>query len=286
MYNKFSGERMSEYRLLIETDDTKGLVYNISKVLYEYNLNIESNSEYVDNETNEFFMRTVITGEFDQEKLLKDLKNILPKNSIIKLTTKEKKNIVILATKEMHCLGDLLIKHEAGDLDANITAIISNRDSLKNLVEKFNIPFEYVSHENLSREDHEDLVIKAIKKYKHEYIVLAKYMRILTPTFIRTFPKQVLNIHHSFLPAFIGANPYKQAHSRGVKIIGATSHWVTDDLDEGPIIAQDITRVDHSYSWEDMRDAGRNVEKVVLSKALDLVLKDKVFIYGNKTVIL
>ena len=277
---------MSEYRLLIETDDTKGLVYNISKVLYEYNLNIESNSEYVDNETNEFFMRTVITGEFDQEKLLKDLKNILPKNSIIKLTTKEKKNIVILATKEMHCLGDLLIKHEAGDLDANITAIISNRDSLKNLVEKFNIPFEYVSHENLSREDHEDLVIKAIKKYKHEYIVLAKYMRILTPTFIRTFPKQVLNIHHSFLPAFIGANPYKQAHSRGVKIIGATSHWVTDDLDEGPIIAQDITRVDHSYSWEDMRDAGRNVEKVVLSKALDLVLKDKVFIYGNKTVIL
>ncbi len=286
MYNKFSGEKMSEYRLLIETDDTKGLVYNISKILYEYNLNIESNSEYVDNESNQFFMRTVITGEFEQEKLLKDLTSILPKNSIIKLTTKEKKDIVILATKEMHCLGDLLIKHEAGDLDANITAVISNRDSLKNLVEKFNIPFEYVTHEDLSREEHEELVIKAIKKYKYEYIVLAKYMRILTPTFVRTFPKQVLNIHHSFLPAFIGANPYKQAHSRGVKIIGATSHWVTDDLDEGPIIAQDITRVDHSYSWEDMRDAGRNVEKVVLSKALDLVLKDKVFIYGNKTVIL
>jgi len=286
MYNKFSGEKMSEYRLLIETDDTKGLVYNISKVLYEYNLNIESNSEYVDNETNVFFMRTVITGEFEQEKLLKDLKDILPDNSIIKLTTKAKKDIVILATKEMHCLGDLLIKHEAGDLDANITAVVSNRDSLKNLVEKFNIPFEFVTHENLSREEHEELVIKAIKKYDYEYIVLAKYMRILTPTFVRTFPKQVLNIHHSFLPAFIGANPYKQAHSRGVKIIGATSHWVTDDLDEGPIIAQDITRVDHSYSWEDMRDAGRNVEKVVLSKALDLVLKDKVFIYGNKTVIL
>lgn len=277
---------MSEYRLLIETDDTKGLVYNISKILYEYNLNIENNSEYVDNETNQFFMRTVITGDFEQAKLLKDLTSILPENSIIKLTTKEKKNIVILATKEMHCLGDLLIKHEAGDLDANITAVVSNRDSLKNLVEKFNIPFEYVTHENLSREEHEDLVVKAIKKYDYEYIVLAKYMRILTPTFVRTFPKQVLNIHHSFLPAFIGANPYKQAHSRGVKIIGATSHWVTDDLDEGPIIAQDITRVDHSYSWEDMRDAGRNVEKVVLSKALDLVLKDKVFIYGNKTVIL
>ena len=277
---------MEEYRLLIETDDTKGLVYNISKVLYEYNLNIENNSEYVDNETNIFFMRTVITGSFDKVKLISDLKKFLSSNSIIKLTKKEKKDIVILATKEMHCLGDLLIKHEAGDLDANITAVISNRDSLRNLVEKFDIPFEYVSHEDLSREEHEELIIKSIKKYSYELVVLAKYMRILTPNFIKTFPKQVLNIHHSFLPAFIGANPYKQAHSRGVKIIGATSHWVTDDLDEGPIIAQDITRVDHTYSWEDMRDAGRNVEKVVLSNALDLVLKDKVFIYGNKTVIL
>jgi len=277
---------MNEYRLLIETDDTKGLVYKISKVLYEYNLNIESNSEYVDNETNVFFMRTVITGEFEQSKLLEDLKEILPEKAVIKLTTKAKKDIVILATKEMHCLGDLLIKHEAGELDANITAVVSNRDSLRKLVEKFDIPFEFVTHEDLSREEHEELVINAIKKYNYEYIVLAKYMRILTPNFVKTFPKQVLNIHHSFLPAFIGANPYKQAHSRGVKIIGATSHWVTDDLDEGPIIAQDITRVDHTYSWEDMRDAGRNVEKVVLSKALDLVLKDKVFIFGNKTVIL
>ena len=277
---------MSEYRLLIETRDEKGLVYNISKVLYEHNLNIENNSEYVDNDTNDFFMRTVITGDFNKDKLLSDLKDILPENSDIKLSKKAKKDIVILATKEMHCLGDLLIKHTAGDLDANITAVVSNHNSLKDLVEKFDIPFEYVSHENLSRVDHENLIIEAIKKYDYELIVLAKYMRILTPNFVNTFSKQVLNIHHSFLPAFIGANPYKQAHLRGVKIIGATSHWVTDDLDEGPIIAQDITRVDHSYSWEDMRDAGRNVEKVVLSNALDLVLKDKVFVYGNKTVIL
>jgi formyltetrahydrofolate deformylase len=186
----------------------------------------------------------------------------------------------------MHCLGDLLIKHTAGELDANITAVISNHNSLRELVEKFNIPFEYISHENLTRESHEDLMIKAINKYNYKLIVMAKYMRILTSNFVKTFSKQILNIHHSFLPAFIGANPYKQAHKRGVKIIGATSHWVTDDLDEGPIIAQDITIIDHTYSWEDMRDAGRNVEKVVLSNALDLVLKDKVFVYGNKTVIL
>ncbi|MCD4757234.1 MAG: formyltetrahydrofolate deformylase [Arcobacteraceae bacterium] len=277
---------MNEYRLLIETSDTKGLVYSISKVLFEHNLNIVNNAEFVDNETNEFFMRTVITGSFDEKVLISDLEKVLPQNANIKLTNSNKKDIVILATKEMHCLGDLLIKYMAGELDANITAVVSNHDSLRELVEKFNIPFEYVSHENLSREDHEDLIIKAIKKYDYELIVLAKYMRILTPKFVNTFPKQVLNIHHSFLPAFIGANPYKQAHMRGVKIIGATSHWVTDDLDEGPIIAQDITRVDHNYSWEDMRDAGRNVEKVVLSNALDLVLKDKVFIYGNRTVIL
>jgi formyltetrahydrofolate deformylase len=261
-------------------------VYNISKILYEYNLNIETNSEYVDEDENKFFMRTVVSGEFDQQKLLKDINGVLPEGSLVKIAKKEKKNIVILATKEMHCLGDLLIKNEAGDLDANITAVISNHDSLQNLVEKFNIPFEFVSHEGLSREEHEELIIKAIKKYDYELIVLAKYMRILTPEFVRTFPMQVLNIHHSFLPAFIGANPYKQAYQRGVKIIGATSHWVTDDLDEGPIIAQDVVRVDHTYSWQDMRDAGRNVEKVVLSNALDLVLKDKVFVYSNKTVIL
>jgi len=277
---------MTEYRLLIETKDTIGLVYKISKVLYEHNLNIVNNAEFVDNETDEFFMRSVITGSFDKYKLIHDLEDVLPTQSSIKLTDNKKKDIVILATKEMHCLGDLLIKHEAGELNANITAVISNHDTLKDLVEKFDIPFEYVSHKDLSRENHEEMIIKTIKRYNFEVIVLAKYMRILTPNFVKTFPRQILNIHHSFLPAFIGANPYKQAHHRGVKIIGATSHWVTDDLDEGPIIAQDITRVDHNYSWEDMRDAGRNVEKVVLSNALDLVLKDKVFVYGNKTVIL
>ena len=277
---------MAEYRLLIETQDTKGLVYKISKILYDYELNIHNNAEFVDSQTNSFFMRTVIKGEFDKSNLLKELKEVLPKESKITLTPNIKKDIVVLATKEMHCLGDLLIKYEAGELDANIKAVISNHNTLKNLVDKFDIPFEYISHENLSREEHEEKIINTIKKYNYDLIVLAKYMRILTPNFVKTFTNKVLNIHHSFLPAFIGANPYKQAHNRGVKIIGATSHFVTNDLDEGPIVAQDIIRVDHTYSWEDMREAGKNVEKVVLSNAIDLVLKDKVFIYGNKTVIL
>jgi len=275
-----------EYRLLIDTSDEKGLVYTISKVLFEHNLNIESNSEYVHKELNKFFMRTVISGEFNKEKLLNDIKEALPNDARIKLSANSKKDIVILATKEAHCLGDILIRYVSGELSANIKAVVANHDVLKDLVEKFNIPFELVSHENLSREEHEELVINAIDKYNPELIVLAKYMRILNPKFVNHYSGKILNIHHSFLPAFIGANPYKQAFNRGVKIIGATAHYVTDDLDEGPIISQDVVRVDHTYSWQDMRDAGRNVEKVVLSNALSLLLQDKVFIHGNKTVIL
>jgi formyltetrahydrofolate deformylase len=277
---------MKEYILLIDTTDAKGLVYNVSKILFANNLNIEQNSEYVDEETKKFFMRSVISGNVNQELLLKELKEVLPKESTIKLTTKQKKDIVLLATKESHVLGDLLIRYLDGELNANIKAVIANHDYLKDLVEKFDIPFHCISAENLSREEHEELVIEQINQYDPELIVLAKYMRILTSKFVEAFPKKVLNIHHSFLPAFIGANPYKQAHHRGVKIIGATAHYVTDDLDEGPIVAQDVVRVDHTYSWQDMRRAGRNVEKVVLSNALQLLLEDKVFVYGNKTVIL
>ncbi len=277
---------MKEYILLIDTFDAKGLVYNVSKVLFANNLNIEQNAEYVDKETNKFFMRTVISGELNENILLKELTEVLPKESTLKLNKKSKKNIVILATKESHVLGDLLIRYIDGELDANIQAVIANHDYLQDLVEKFNIPFHCISAEDMAREDHEDLVIDKINEYNPELIVLAKYMRILTPKFVETYPKKVLNIHHSFLPAFIGANPYKQAHHRGVKIIGATAHYVTDDLDEGPIIFQDVVRVDHTYSWQDMRRAGRNVEKVVLSNALQLLLEDKVFVYGNKTVVL
>jgi len=277
---------MKEYILLIDTTDAKGLVYNISKVLFANHLNIEQNAEYVDSDSKKFFMRSVISGDVNPNMLLKELKEVLPENSTIKLNKKSKKDIVILATKESHVLGDLLIRYIDGELDANIKAVIANHDYLKDLVEKFDIPFHCISAEDMEREAHEDLVIEQIKEYDPELIVLAKYMRILTPKFVNTFPQQVLNIHHSFLPAFIGANPYKQAHHRGVKIIGATAHYVTDDLDEGPIIAQDVVRVDHTYSWQDMRRAGRNVEKVVLSNALQLLLEDKVFVFGNKTVIL
>ena len=277
---------MEEYILKISTKDEKGLIYNISKVLFANNLNINQNAEYVDEETNEFFMRTLVSGKVMETILQKELKEVLPDGAKITLNKNTKKDVVLLVTKESHVLGDLLIRYSSNELNANIKAVIGNHEDLRNLVEKFDIPFFCISATNLSRDEHEIAVSQKIDEFNPEIIVLAKYMRILSSQFVEKYEGKVLNIHHSFLPAFIGANPYKQAFERGVKIIGATAHYVTNDLDEGPIIFQDVVRVDHSYSWEDMRNAGRNVEKIVLSNAFELLLNDKVFIHKNKTVIL
>ena len=272
-------------RVLIDCDDAKGLVYKISKVFYDRDLNIDNNREFVDKEHGRFFMRTVVTGLFDIEELLAELRSVAPKDAHIRVIEPKDKKIVLLATKESHALGDILIRYADGELGADIECVIANHDTLKDLVERFDIPFFHISAEDLSREVHESKVMECIDKQEFDYIVLAKYMRILTPTFVKAYPQQIINIHHSFLPAFIGANPYKQAFERGVKIIGATAHFVTDDLDEGPIISQDVIPVNHRLSWKDMQRAGRDGEKIVLSRALSLVLQDRVFVNGNKTVI-
>jgi formyltetrahydrofolate deformylase len=271
-------------RVLIDCQDKKGLVYKISKVFYENDLNIVSNQEFVDKENAHFFMRTVVEGDFDSTALQNQLSKI-DKSAKIKVIEPSKKNIILMATKESHALGDILIRYLDGELEANILAVIANRENLRSLVERFDIPFIYISADGISREEHEKLVLDELKKYSFEYIVLAKYMRILTPNFVKQYEGKIINIHHSFLPAFIGANPYKQAYERGVKIIGATAHFVTNDLDEGPIIAQDVIHVNHRYTWRDMQRAGRDVEKIVLSRALKLVLEDRVFLNENKTVI-
>ena len=272
-------------RVLIDCDDAKGLVYKISKVFYDRDLNIDNNREFVDKEHNRFFMRTVVTGLFEIDELLAALKAVAPQDAHIRVIIPSDKKIVILATKESHALGDILIRHASGELGADIECVIANHDTLKALVERFDIPFFHISAEGLSREEHETKVMECIDKHDFDYMVLAKYMRILTPTFVKAYPQKIVNIHHSFLPAFIGANPYKQAFERGVKIIGATAHFVTDDLDEGPIIAQDVIPVNHRLSWKDMQRAGRDGEKIVLSRALSLVLHDRIFVNGNKTVI-
>jgi formyltetrahydrofolate deformylase len=231
-------------------------------------------------------MRSVIDGDVKSCELKKAITKLLPTNSSVEVIEPKKKNIIIMATKEMHALGDILIRHEAGELDANILAVISNYDTLESLVNKFNIPFVTVSHEGLDRREHENKILKCLAQYNDvDYIVLAKYMRILTPKFVEVYNDKIINIHHSFLPAFIGANPYKQAYDRGVKIIGATAHFVNNNLDEGPIISQEVIHVNHAYSWKDMQRSGKDVEKVVLSRALKLALEDRIFVYANRTVI-
>lgn len=277
---------MSQYRVLIDANDEKGLVHKISSVFFQNDLNILSNNEFVDKEQNKFFMRSVVDGDIVLDKLYQSLCDVLPQNANIDVIAPKNKNIIIMATKEMHALGDILIRHEAGELEANILAVISNYSDLESLVSRFNIPFICISHEGLNREEHENKILECLAGFEEiDYIVLAKYMRILTPRFVEVYENRIINIHHSFLPAFIGANPYKQAYERGVKIIGATSHFVNNNLDEGPIIAQEVIHVDHAYGWRDMQRSGKDVEKVVLSRALKLALEDRIFVYENKTVI-
>jgi len=275
-----------QYRILIHCNDEKGLVYKVSSIFYHRNLNIISNNEFVDKNHNKFFMRSVVAGEINPGELKSELASVLPANTHLEVIAPRKKRIVLMATKESHALGDILIRYEAGELDAEIVGVVSNYDLLEPLVSKFNIPFYTVSHEGCDRDEHEKRVLEQLAVFGEvDYIVLAKYMRILTPRFVEAYEDKIINIHHSFLPAFIGANPYKQAYERGVKIIGATAHFVNNNLDEGPIIAQDVIHVNHAYGWEDMQRAGRDVEKIVLSRALKLALEDRIFVHANKTII-
>lgn len=274
-----------KHTVLITCQDMKGLVFNISSVLLKNNLNIERNDEFVDKSSNQFFMRTVVNGDSNANKLQEDLCACLPKEVQIQVVEEKKKSIIILCTKENHCLGDLLLRYDSGELNVNIQAVISNHCNLENLVQKFGIDFFHISADGISREEHEKIVLEKCSEYEVDFLALAKYMRILSPNFVERYKNKIINIHHSFLPAFIGANPYKQAYERGVKIIGATAHFVNNNLDEGPIITQDITKIDHTYSWQDMQKAGKDVEKVVFARAIQLVLDDRVFIHGNKTVV-
>lgn len=271
--------------LLINSPDTQGLISKVASILYSHHLNIEKNDEHVDLQNNHFFMRTCFSGEINSEVLLQKLKEDLPKNAQISIKNQEKKSIIILCTKENHCLGDLLLRHQSGELNANIQAVISNYEDLRGLSEKFEIPYFCVDTTINSREEHENKMLKIISKYQVDYLVLAKYMRILSPSFVEHFENKIINIHHSFLPAFIGANPYKQAYDRGVKMIGATSHFVNNNLDEGPIITQDIIHIDHTYDWQEMQKAGRDVEKITLARGLKLALEDRIFVFANKTII-
>ncbi|WOT04246.1 formyltetrahydrofolate deformylase [Shewanella youngdeokensis] len=271
--------------LIIDCADAPGLITKITAACFEHGLNIIKNSEFVDNAQGRFFMRTELEGVFDSANLLAQLQRVLPAINHTKLVDVGKKRIVVMVTKEAHCIGDLLLKSYSGALDAEIVAVVGNYDLLAPLTDKFDVPFHFISHQDMNRVEHEQAMLAVINSYTPDYIVLAKFMRVLTPEFVSQYPNRIINIHHSFLPAFIGASPYRQAWERGVKIIGATAHFVTNSLDEGPIIKQDVIPVDHSYSVEALSKCGRDVERSVLSKALQLVINEDVVVYGNKTVV-
>ncbi|AMX03123.1 formyltetrahydrofolate deformylase [Microbulbifer thermotolerans] len=276
---------MEKKILLTDCPDAKGLIAKITNICYKHQLNIIKNDEFVDREQGRFFMRTALEGIFNDQTFLEDLDLTLPQGAKRRLVASGRKRLVLMVTRESHCLGDILMKCYAGALDVEIAAVIGNHPDLGSLVEKFDIPFHHLPADGLERAQHEQQVMALVDDYCPDYLVLAKYMRVLTPDFVAHYRDRIINIHHSFLPAFIGARPYQQAYERGVKLIGATAHFVTDDLDEGPIIEQDIIHVDHAYSAAAMAAAGRDVEKLVLTRALQLVLEERVFIHGNKTVV-
>ena len=270
--------------LKVKCLDKPGIISKISTVVYDNGFNIIKLDEYVEPEQNYFFFRAEIEGNTAGSRLQDEIEGVLGQDASVSLSEPRKKKVVILATREPHCLGDLLLRSQ-GPLNIEVQAVVANHPDLETLTRRFDVPFHLVSHENLSREAHARQMAERIDQYNPDYILLAKYLRILPASFVERYPSRIINIHHSFLPAFIGANPYHQAFKRGVKIIGATSHFVTEGLDEGPIIEQDILHIDHSYSASELSALGKDVEQLVFSKAVKYVTEDRVFVHRNKTVV-
>ena len=255
--------------LNVECPDRRGLVHEITGVLLGESLNVVGNQEFVDPSTQRFFMRTEIEGELNESRVLSKLQGALGEGAIIRFPPLAPKRIVVLASKEHHCVADLLVRHMFGELNCTLLAVIANHETLRPLVESFHIPFHYIPAAEGAREAHEDALLKTLAGYDLEYLVLAKYMRILGTAFVQRFAHRIINIHHSFLPAFIGA----------------TAHFVTADLDQGPIIVQQVIPVDHTHSPQDLSASGRDVEQMVLARALKLVFEDRVFLCGNRTIL-
>jgi formyltetrahydrofolate deformylase len=272
--------------ILIQCNDKVGLVANISNIIAGTGLNIIYMREHVEKAEARFFTRIEAEGNTDAVILQQQFQSALPDSADVRINPMPEKKIIVLVTKEYHCLGDILLRNHFKTLGATIQCVIGNYNILENVCNRFDIPFHYITHEDKSKTVFEERIFSVINRYAPDYLVLAKFMRILSPDFVQHFENRIINIHHSFLPAFSGAHPYRQAFERGVKLIGATSHFVTNNLDEGPIISQQIIPVTHAYTPLDMIRAGREIEMAVLARALQLVFDDKVMVYKNKTVVL
>ncbi len=276
--------------LLLSCADQKGLVASIANFISDNGGNIVNMDEHVDLYAKMFFIRVEweIGGlQFGKDELHLRFKPLAEKfDAKWKIEFAEKKpKLAIFVSKYDHALQEILWRYKLGEFDVEIAAIISNHNNLANLADNYNIPFHHFQISKENKIEQEVKEIELLKKLDVDLIVLARYMQILSENFVSKFPNKIINIHHSFLPAFIGGNPYKQAYERGVKMIGATSHFVTNDLDEGPIIAQDIVRISHKDSVKDLVRKGRDLERLVLAKALHSYLDHRVLVHKGKTVV-
>lgn len=289
--NRFKEEQKNRGRLLINCPDQPGIVAAVSKFLFDHNANIIESSQYSTNPVGgNFFIRI----EFEcpglqakKEELNRQFLEIAETfNMDWKLSlVSEVKKIAIFVSKELHCLRELLWEWQSGDLMTKIALVVSNHEDSREIIESLGIPFYYIPASKENRAEVEVKQLQLLKEYEVDAIILARYMQILTPAFVAAHPFKIINIHHSFLPAFVGARPYDRAYQRGVKLIGATSHYVTNDLDEGPIIEQDTMRVDHRDQVEDLKKIGRSIERSVLARAVRWHLEDRIIVHGNKTIV-
>ena len=271
----------------LQCADQPGIVHAMSSAILACDGNIIENQQFTDHSTNTFVMRTRFESKQGLESATKSLKDGLAKFSpeLRVRPTEQKPSALVLVTKESHCLRDLMYLLELGELPIEIPLVISNHADLKTLVESHDIPFLHLPVTSESKVEQEKLIQEQISKLKIDFVVLARYMQVLSQEFCSSLPGKIINIHHSFLPGFKGAKPYHQAHDRGVKIIGATAHFVTADLDEGPIIEQDVAHVTHASTPDELIALGRDIERRVLAKAVKLYAEDKIFVVGQRTVI-
>lgn len=282
---------MQKITLLINCPDRKGIVTTITHYILQLSGNIVYLDQHVDRQDSVFFMRLECEFESSEFSIAEFENQFAAKfKEDYKLTYQlydalYKPKLALFVSKYDHCLYDLLGRYASGELPVEIPLIISNHRDLEIVAQRFDIPFKYIPVTKETKKQAEAEQIKSIREHNIDLIVLARYMQIISDDFVANFKHQIINIHHSFLPAFIGAKPYHAAFERGVKIIGATSHYVTADLDEGPIIEQEIVRVSHVHSVQDFILKGRDLEKIVLARAIKAHIEHKVLVYGNKTVI-
>jgi formyltetrahydrofolate deformylase len=282
---------MRNITILIHCKDQKGIIAAVTNFILKVEGNITYIDQHVDVDQNVFFMRLeceLMNESWNVESIKTNFQESIADDFDMswQLYNKDQKpKMALFVSKYEHCLFDILGRYSAGELHLEIPLIISNHEDLKPIADRFNIPFYHVPFTKDNKIEGEKQHIALLQQFDIDFIVLARYMQIITPQLISLYKNKIINIHHSFLPAFPGAKPYHSAFKRGVKIIGATSHYVTEELDEGPIIEQDITRVLHSHSIEDFIMKGKDLERIVLSRAIKLHAERKTMVYSNKTVI-